>query len=304
MEIRPLTAEDFEGVVALDRRITGRERRAWFDQRLRAALRAPKRHLQLAAADPDGGLAGFVLARAAGGEYGRPETVGVLETIGVDPTRQGQGVGRALLDALSTRMRARGQTELATEVAWTERAMLAFSADAGFAPRGALILSRAVEPVHPPHDDEDELSIDRFAVRSLRADDLAALVRIDRHNAGVERAEYLRRKVDEALAESAIQVSLVVEDDGRPGGFLFARVDQGAFGVMEPVARLDTLDVDPRCARHGLGEALLYRLLLNLRALGVERVETEVAWDAFGLLAFLRHAGFAPAPRLALGKAL
>src|SRR5262249_41570885 len=67
--IRALTAADFDAVVALDARISGVQRRSYFERRLRAALRQPRRHLQLAADD----LAGFVLARKAGGEYGDPE---------------------------------------------------------------------------------------------------------------------------------------------------------------------------------------------------------------------------------------
>lgn len=303
MDIRSLTPDDFEAVVALDQRTSGRARRAWFDQRLRAALRAPRRHVQLAAV-VDGRLAGFVLGRLAGGEYGRPLSVGLLETIGVDPERQHAGIGHALLDGLAMRLRAKDQRELATEVDGGDRPMLAFCAANGFLPSGRLVLARDVEPVHPPEDDDGEVLIDKIPVRTLRADDVPALTRIDRHLTGKDRGAWLAEKVDEAMAESAVQVSLVAEDGGEPGGFVFARVDAGAFGVVAPTARLTTIDVDPRCARRHVGEALLYRLLMNLRALGVERVETEVDWDAFGLLAFLRHEGFRPSTRLALSRAI
>src|SRR3954465_14149685 len=79
-QIRPLTAADFEAVVALDARITGGARRGYFQRRLDAALRDPKRHLQLAAG-ASGGLRGFLLARRADGEFGEREPVAVLEAI-------------------------------------------------------------------------------------------------------------------------------------------------------------------------------------------------------------------------------
>jgi hypothetical protein len=50
-QIRPLTGSDFEAAVALDARIAGQPRRGYFEKRLAAALRDPKRHLQLAAAE-------------------------------------------------------------------------------------------------------------------------------------------------------------------------------------------------------------------------------------------------------------
>ena len=47
--LRALAPSDLDAVVALDRRITGGARRGYFQQRLAAALRQPKLHLQPAA---------------------------------------------------------------------------------------------------------------------------------------------------------------------------------------------------------------------------------------------------------------
>ena len=43
--VRPLTAGDLDGAVALDARIVGRRRRGYFEKRLAAALRQPDQHL-------------------------------------------------------------------------------------------------------------------------------------------------------------------------------------------------------------------------------------------------------------------
>jgi len=114
----------------------------------------------------------------------------------------------------------------------------------------------------------------------------------------------MRRKIDEALHESAIQVSLVAEDDGFPVGFAMARVDFGDFGHLDASASLDTIGVDPRFARHGFGGALLAQMIENLAALHVERLQTEVAPGAFELQRFLHLAGFASSQRVAFRKAL
>ena len=68
----------------------------------------------------------------------------------------------------------------------------------------------------------------------------------------------------EALHESDVRVSLVAEQDGRPVGFIMARVDFGEFGRFEPTAVMDTIGVDPDYRDRGIGRALLSQLLINL----------------------------------------
>ena len=128
--------------------------------------------------------------------------------------------------------------------------------------------------------------------------DLNDIVRIDRGITGHDRAGYLKAKLAEALDDSSLRVSLCARRDGTNVGFLMARVDRGDFGRTEPVAVIDTLGVDPACARHGVGRALLSQLFANLGALRVERVETIVAAGDLRLLGFLYATGFAPSQRL------
>ena len=296
--VRPLTAADFETVVALDARIGGDARRGYFEKRLQAALRQPRRHLQLAAVE-DGALTGFVLARKAGGEYGEPEGAVVLEAFGVDPAARRRGAGRRMLARLEELARERNLSALVTQAHWREHGILRFLDAARFELAPRRILERPVQRL--PVDDTDKAPP---LVRNLRAADLEALVRIDERITGQDRADYLRRKVDEVLHESAIQVSLVAEDDGFPVGFAMARVDFSDFGHLGAGASLDTIGVDPRFARHGFAGALLAQMIENLAALHVERLETEVAPDAFELQRFLQHSGFAPSQRVAFRKVL
>ena len=285
--VRPLAAADFEAVVAID----GLSRRAYFEKRLRAAVRQPRRHLQLAA-EADGKLAGFVLARKAGGEYGDPESAVVLESFAVDPQARHSGAGSGMLAELERLAKARGLTALATQAGWRDHAILRFLDASGFSLAPRRILEMPVSRFEAADDAERPPPL----VRNLREGDLAALARID------GRADYLARKVDEALHESAIQVSLVAEDDGFPVAFAMARVDFGDFGHVGGTASLDTIGVDARFARRGFGTALLVQMIENLAALHVERLETEVAPAALDLTAFLLHFGFSPSQRLAFRK--
>jgi GNAT superfamily N-acetyltransferase len=297
--VRPLSAADFEAVVALDARISGAARRGYFEKRLQAGLRQPRQHLQLATATPAGELTGFVLSRKAGGEYGGSEGSVVLEVFGVDPAARHKGAGTRMLARLTGLARERNISALVTQAHWKEHGILRFLDATGFELAPRRILEAPVQRVVV--DDSDTAPP---LVRNLREGDLEALLRIDERITGRDRTDYLRRKLDEVLHESAIQVSLVVEDDGFAVGFAMARVDFGDFGHLGATASLDTIGVDPRFARHGFASALLAQMVENLAALHVERLETEVAPDAVDLHRFLHRAGFATSQRVAFRKTL
>jgi ribosomal protein S18 acetylase RimI-like enzyme len=141
-------------------------------------------------------------------------------------------------------------------------------------------------------------------VRGLRPDDLQAVIALDARNTGRRRDAFFKIKLQQNLAETGIKVSLAAELDGIFVGFLLARVLYGEFGLPEPVAVLDTLDVHPEFRGRGVGHALLEQLRVNLCGLRVTTLRTEVGWDEFDLLGFFHHEGFAPAQRLCLDMAV
>jgi ribosomal protein S18 acetylase RimI-like enzyme len=300
--VRSLQAADLDAVVALDHRITGYSRRGYFERRLAAALKHPARHLQLAATTP-AGLAGFVLARLAGGEYGKLEAALVLEAVGVAPESQRAGFGRRMMASLEERGRACGARDLLTHADWHNHAMLKFLDRAGFSLAPRQVLERPVHRMPLPETDV-ELERQPPLIRHLRAADLDAIVRIDRLVTGRDRTEYLRRKCDEALHDSGIVVSLAAEDDGFVVAFAMARVDLGDFGQVGASAALDTLGVQRGFAHRGLARAVLTQMIDNLSALHVETLETEVGREDFELLRFLYRFGFGPSQRLAFVRKL
>jgi len=328
VKLRRLAPQDLDAVVDIDAQITGRSRRVYFERRLQAALRAPELNTQFAA-EEDGVLEGYVLARRLEGEFGRAEPALRLEVISVRPGEQGHGYGDALLGALEADARKRGILQVRTQAAWKDHAMLSFLDHAGFTLGGGQVIDcevlagrigndaqeRVLAPEHhglsaeidhstPQANDFEALARDRADVRLLDRADLADIVRIDRRNMGRDRSAFISRMVDEALNESAIRVSLVARQDGSATGFIMAGVDFGDFGRTEPVAVIDLLGVDPGFTGAGIGSALLSQLFVNLEALRVERVATVVERDNFGLLEFFYRAGFASSQRLSFFKRL
>jgi len=326
MSTRALAARDLDAVVEIDAALGGCRRRAYFERRLAAAQRDPGRHLQLAA-DDDGALAGFILGRILEGEFGRSEPELRMEALGVKAPAQGRGLGAALEEAFETEARKRGLADIRTSARWREHELLRFLDHAGFRLAEAHVLdcaladaelgstherpaTGAAKPVDPNDygtpgsADFESLSRDSIEVGLLYESDLEGVARIDRRHTGRDRRGYLCRTVREALADSAVRVSLAAHVDGGVAGYLMARVDYGDFGRAEPVAVIDTVGVDPMRAREGIGRALLSQLFVNLRGLGVERVETVVAAGNLGLMGFFYSAGLRPSERLAFLKQL
>lgn len=294
---RPLAAQDLADVVKIDAVLSARPRGAYFQRRLAAAQREPEKHIQLAV-EEDGALAGYMLGRALEGEFGRTEPEARLEAFGVSPAAQGRGLGRALAAAFEDEARRRGVHELRTAGTWREHSLLRFLDRAGYCLAPSHVLER------PAGTELDAEARDAFDIAVLQESDLEGVARVDRGHTGRDRRGYLCRALREALADSAVRVSLVARVDGAVAGYLMARVDYGDFGRPEPAAVLDTVGIDPRRLRLGIGTALLSQLLMNLSALGVERVETVVAAGDLDLLGFFDRAGFRPSERLAFLKRL
>ena len=324
--VRRLAREDLDAVVAIDALAQGRSRRPYFERRLAAALREPAWHVQFACSGDDG-LAGYVLARVLEGEFGCAERALLIEAIGARHDAKGAGVGRRLLEALASDARGLDVVALRTQAAWNDHPMLRWLDENGFSLAASHIVDRAVpgfdemalpEAVATAGDDQHReidygaASADDFArlardvadIRAMEAADRADVVRIDRAITGSTRDGYIRRKLAEAMLDSAVRVSLTARIDSMIVGFLMARVDLGDFGRTEPSAVLDTIGVHPDYAHRRIGHALLSQLFANLGALCVERVETMVAPRDLALLGFLYDAGFAPSQRVAFIRPL
>lgn len=149
-----------------------------------------------------------------------------------------------------------------------------------------------MEDIHPERD--------AIVVRNLRPSDLESVIALDARIVGRRRDEYFRVKLRESQQETGIRISLAAEQGGRFCAFLIAKVYYGEFGMLEPVAVLDTLGVHPAFRGRGVGAALLSQLRTNLTGLGVASIRTEVSWDDQPLLGFFHRQGFRPSARLCL----
>jgi len=316
--MRPLTAEDLSRVIEIDENNTGRSRQNFFEKRVAAALKAPKQFVYIAY-ESDGYVEGYLLARLQQGAFGGDKTVAVIDDIGVSAEAQRKGVGHGLVAELAAIIQGKDIHEIRSQVDWTDQSMLNFFAASGFTLAPRYIYAREagyldtqvdqadqetaeIDYSDPSGDDSVALSRDQVPCRSLKQEDLAAIIKIDAKNMGLDRSAYYDRKMAEILEESGVRVSLVAELDDHVVGFVMARVDFGEFGRTEPAAIIDTLGVDPDYGHRHVGSALLSQLMANLTVLRTDLVRTEVGAKQLALQGFLQHNGFMPAQSLSVTR--
>lgn len=145
-----------------------------------------------------------------------------------------------------------------------------------------------------------ELEAEDVLVRSMREEDLSAIVDIDAAASGRRRPRYFEVMLHRAITQAGVQISLVAEVDHRVVGFVIGSLYYGEYGVVEPSASIDAISVNPDDRGKHVGQALMRQLRINLSALRISTLRTEVSWDHFGLLAFFRRQGFKPSKRLCL----
>ena len=145
---------------------------------------------------------------------------------------------------------------------------------------------------------------DTIQVRTMQATDLEAIVAIDAIASGRHRPAYFSHLLKRTVDSADMQVSLAAEVEGRVIGFAVATLFYGEFGLMEPSASIDVIGVDRAWRRKQVGAALMRQLRLNLGALRVTSVRTEVSWSDLDLLGFFHQQGFVPSDRLSLERQL
>jgi ribosomal protein S18 acetylase RimI-like enzyme len=134
-------------------------------------------------------------------------------------------------------------------------------------------------------------SLENVIIRTLKKDDLNAIVGIDERVLGENRRNYWERKL-ELMNDRSSQISLVAEVEGEVQGFILGDVSGWEFGVPETVGWIDTIGIDPAYQKKGLATALSRELIQNLKALRVKTIYTLVSWNDWDLLQFFHAMGF------------
>lgn len=296
--IRQLNEGDLPALIALDAKASGRPRTAFLTGKFAACVRQPGLNTSLAA-EADGRIVGFLMGHVFFGEFGVPMSRAVLDVIGVQPEFRRSGAARALVAQYAKNVTALRVEALDTLVPWDRFDLLGFFKSLGFRPSRSVDLEWDLAS-HPFVGRPAEAS-----VRPARAEDLAAVARIDAQYLPPARPAYFAAKLEAALRKGGDGIFLVAESrgtgaGGTVAGYIVGGLFQGEFGINEARGVVESIGIAEAFRGSGAASALVAELRNRAVGLGATRMETLCHWDQWELLRFFAYIGFRPSPRLNL----
>lgn len=141
-----------------------------------------------------------------------------------------------------------------------------------------------------------------YETRPLNADDLEAVIAIDRSHSNESRRGFFESRLAAALHKPEDFVYVGCCAGNRLVGYVMARIVEGAFGKPGGRAALDAIGVDPEYRSKGIGHQLLDAAIKILRHKKVHELASQVNWSNHGLIGFFGEAGFELSPRTVLSR--
>ena len=145
-----------------------------------------------------------------------------------------------------------------------------------------------------------------ITIRLMKAGDFDAVVGIDEKVLNAARPEYYEMKFEKLFkSRDYLPVSLVAEEkDGTVVGFVMGEIYMGEYGLFQEEATLDTIGVDPDHQHKGIGEHLINEFMDHLKKVGVQKINTLVAWNDTKLINFFSANQFSPSKTINLERKL
>ena len=125
-----MTSNDLDRIIEIDTKVLGKSRPKYWQMKIELV----EKHSPMASlvAEIDGEVVGFIIGDASGWEYGVPEHIGWIDTIGVDPSFQRRGIAKLLMNEMVTNLKKAGVSTIYTFVNWRDWSLLRFFDAFGF----------------------------------------------------------------------------------------------------------------------------------------------------------------------------
>jgi len=144
---------------------------------------------------------------------------------------------------------------------------------------------------------------DTISTRLMTENDLEAILKIDEKIVKSSRLEYYQLKFERLFSsKDYLPTSFVAEDNGVVIGFLMGELYMGQFGILQEVASMDTIGIDPAYQHRGIGKKLMDEFIDHLRQIGVNKINTLVDWNDAGLIHFFSANQFSPSRTINLER--
>jgi len=138
--------------------------------------------------------------------------------------------------------------------------------------------------------------------RSLRLEDLTAVIAIDHAYSNQERRRFFEKRFEAAALHPDDFIHIGIECDNALVGFALVHLHRGEFGDEQAGAMLDAIGVARDRREQGVGRQLIDTLQERARGYGVRSLRSQVDWKNHRLLRFFESSGFALGWRIVLER--
>lgn len=128
--IRRMVSSDLERIIEIDIEVLGKQRPDYWKMKIEMVEKRPQ--ISALVAELDGKVVGFIIGGASRWEYGVPENIGWIDTIGVDPDHQRKGIAKLLFREMTQHLKKDGIDTVITFVTRRDWLMLKFFSRLGF----------------------------------------------------------------------------------------------------------------------------------------------------------------------------
>ena len=135
IKVKKLTLEDLDAIVEIDNRVLGTKRPTYWHQKIEEMGEESSKSL---VAELEGRVQGFIMGTVSGWEFGVPNTIGWIDTIGVNPDYQKKGIATFLFKAIMEEFKKDGIENIYALVKWEDWDVMCFFKAMGFT-RGNII---------------------------------------------------------------------------------------------------------------------------------------------------------------------
>jgi len=128
--IRSIKPSDLNRVIEIDLKVLERSRPEYWKMKFESAEK--KSQASFLVAESDNHVAGFIIGGTSKWEYGVPEHIGWIDTIGVDPVYQRRGIAKHLFSEMTRHLKDMGVTTITTFVTRRDYVLLNYFKSLGF----------------------------------------------------------------------------------------------------------------------------------------------------------------------------
>lgn len=128
--IRKMLPADLDQIVAIDSTVLGKPRPEYWEMKLELVQKRSQTYFLVA--ELEGKVIGFIIGGASRWEYGVPENIGWIDTIGVDPDYQRRGIAKILFAEMAKNLKKGGVDTIYTFVKRRDWRLLKFFDSLGF----------------------------------------------------------------------------------------------------------------------------------------------------------------------------